>query len=99
MWKLVPPPECDHVCSGISFTVEPGDIGKIQPSAELFMYSMWYSCEDWAVSVQRLGYGRDDVQFLVGAGGTFLFHNMWTGSGAHPALYTVGTEGCNAVSP
>jgi hypothetical protein len=29
MWKLVPPPDCDHICSGISFRVEPGDIGKL----------------------------------------------------------------------
>lgn len=29
-WKLVPPPDCDHICSGISFRVEPGDIGKLQ---------------------------------------------------------------------
>ena len=27
-WKLIPPPDCDHICTGISFTVEPGDIGK-----------------------------------------------------------------------
>jgi hypothetical protein len=27
-WKLIPPPDCDHICSGISFRVEPGDIGK-----------------------------------------------------------------------
>ncbi|XP_069687817.1 uncharacterized protein [Periplaneta americana] len=25
-WKLIPPPDCDHICSGISFRVEPGDI-------------------------------------------------------------------------
>ncbi|KAJ9588473.1 hypothetical protein L9F63_018129 [Diploptera punctata] len=25
-WKLVPPPDCDHVCTGFSFRVEPGDI-------------------------------------------------------------------------
>lgn len=28
-WKLVPPPECDHICNKMSVTVEPGDIGKI----------------------------------------------------------------------
>jgi hypothetical protein len=51
LWKLVPPPECDHVCSGISFTVEPGDIGKIQLSAELSVYSVWYLCGDWATGM------------------------------------------------
>ncbi|KAK6632697.1 hypothetical protein RUM43_013467 [Polyplax serrata] len=25
-WKLVPPPECDHICNKMSVTVEPGDI-------------------------------------------------------------------------
>lgn len=29
-WKLVPPPECDSVCSKMSVTVEAGDIGKYQ---------------------------------------------------------------------
>lgn len=27
-WKLVPPPECDHVCNRMSVTVEAGDIGE-----------------------------------------------------------------------
>lgn len=27
-WRLVPPPDCDHICTGLSFRVEPGDIGK-----------------------------------------------------------------------
>jgi hypothetical protein len=35
-WKLVPPPDCDHICAGISFRVEPGDIGKLQLIEELF---------------------------------------------------------------
>ncbi|PSN43618.1 hypothetical protein C0J52_15029 [Blattella germanica] len=25
-WRLVPPPDCDHICTGITFRVEPGDI-------------------------------------------------------------------------
>ncbi|CAG2062744.1 unnamed protein product, partial [Timema podura] len=26
-WRLMPPPDCDHVCSTLSFRVDPGDIG------------------------------------------------------------------------
>nr|CAD7435110.1 unnamed protein product [Timema monikensis] len=25
-WRLMPPPDCDHVCSTLSFRVDPGDI-------------------------------------------------------------------------
>jgi hypothetical protein len=41
-WKLVPPPDCDHICSGISFRVEPGDIGKLHLNGELITYHILY---------------------------------------------------------
>jgi len=28
-WKLLPPPECDHICSSLEVTVQPGDICKL----------------------------------------------------------------------
>jgi len=34
-WRLVPPPDCDHVCTGFSFRVEPGDIGKLLLNREV----------------------------------------------------------------
>jgi len=33
------------------------------------------------------------VQFLVGAGNLSLQHHVKAGFGAHPASYTMGTEG------
>jgi hypothetical protein len=49
-------------------------------------------------SVQRLGYGLDDrgigVGFPVGVRDFSLFHRVQTGSGAHPAFYTIRTGGC-----
>lgn len=28
-WYLLPPPECEEICSKLTFLVEPGDAGKI----------------------------------------------------------------------
>jgi hypothetical protein len=45
-----------------------------------------------------LGYGLDDRSFRVrssaGAGNFSLHHLVQHGSGAHPASYPMGTEGC-----
>jgi len=49
-----------------------------------------------AHSVQTLGYGLDNkVQFLAETmmGFLSLCHHIQTGSGAHPASYSVGTWG------
>lgn len=27
IWKLLPPPECENVCSSVSFVANPGDAG------------------------------------------------------------------------
>jgi hypothetical protein len=43
-WKLVPPPDCDHICSGMSFRVEPGDIGKLRLIEELFTCCIYVFC-------------------------------------------------------
>jgi hypothetical protein len=44
-----------------------------------------------------LGYGLDDqgsrVRFPAGAGNFSLHHCVQNGSGAHPALYPMGTRG------
>lgn len=37
-WRLVPPPDCDHVCTGLSFKVEPGDIGKLLLNREVMTF-------------------------------------------------------------
>ena len=29
VWTLVPPPECEHVCSTLNVTVHKGDISKL----------------------------------------------------------------------
>jgi hypothetical protein len=43
------------------------------------------------------GYGLDDrmigVRFSTGAGNFSLRHRVQTGSGAHPASYSIGTGG------
>jgi len=37
-WRLVPPPDCDHICTGFSFRVEPGDIGKLLLNREVMTF-------------------------------------------------------------
>lgn len=37
-WRLVPPPDCDHICTGLSFRVEPGDIGKLLMNREVMTF-------------------------------------------------------------
>jgi hypothetical protein len=37
-WRLVPPPDCDHICTGFSFRVEPGDIGKLLLNGEMIFH-------------------------------------------------------------
>jgi hypothetical protein len=63
------------------------------------LYSCWYlhaGSRDSSVGT-ALGYGLDDggsrVRFLVGSGNFSLHHRVQTGSGAHPASYSMRTRG------
>jgi hypothetical protein len=40
-WRLVPPPDCDHICTGLSFRVEPGDIGKLLLNTEVLTFHIF----------------------------------------------------------
>jgi hypothetical protein len=40
-WRLVPPPDCDHICTGLSFRVEPGDIGKLLLITEVMTFHIF----------------------------------------------------------
>jgi hypothetical protein len=49
-----------------------------------------------AVVAQWLGYGLDDSGSVPGRGKeeiSFLYHSVQTGSGSHPASYSLGTVG------
>jgi hypothetical protein len=61
----------------------------------LFLTCFYWS-RDSSVGT-ALGYGLDDrdsrVRFPTGAGNFSLHHRVQNGSGAHPAIYSMGTRG------
>jgi hypothetical protein len=67
-------------------------INMIQTSRYLVS---WYR-KAWtgvAQSIYWLGYRLDDQVSIPGRGRDSLLHRVQTGSGAHPAFYTMGTRG------